>query len=207
MAFIGSQSMGQIGSGKIFISGFGSISTMGGQTEVSGGPTTITNDMDKFMSGSFGLGGGYFINDNISVGVSLMFSGTKLTPADTADPEVKTSGMGIGLNARYYVPVSDKFYFFGNLGYGMMNSGGTSTQGGTETELPKTSMNMVGLSPGFTWFATENLAFDMTWGNLGWYSSKTESTAGTITTTSTTSGMDVSFDLTSVSFGVMYFLK
>jgi len=185
----------------------GSINTSGGESEVKGGPTPVIMEHDKTFSGTFGIGGGYFLTSNIAVGANFMLSGSKLTPADTADAERKSSGMGIGVFARYYVPMGDRFYFFGHLGYGLGTSQSTSIKNGNETEGPKTTTNSLGIKPGFAFFPSEKIAFDMTWGNLGWAGSKTESTNGPITSTNTTSGMEMSFNLTTVSFGIHYFLR
>lgn len=205
MAFIGQQSMGQVQAGSIFVTGFGSYNSESGETSVTSGGTTVTSEHDKFSGGTFGLGGGYFLSDNIAVGIGFSVMGSKLTPVDTADPEVKMSGYGVSVFARYYVPVSDNFYFFGQLGYSMAGLSSTSTQGGTETEGPKTTINAIGISPGFTFFPTENIGFDMTVGNLGWTGSKTTSESGGTTMESKTSEMDVSFDLSTVTFGIQYF--
>lgn len=206
MAFIGSQAIGQVGAGRIFISGFGSIQTQSGQTEVTGGPTTVTTDHDKEFGGMLGVGGGYFLTDNIAAGIGIAYMGSKTTPADTSNPEVQSSGFGLTLGARYYVPVADNFYFHGGLYYGFSSQSSKMTQGGTETDGPKFTSNSIGIRPGFSWFAAPNFAFDMTFGNLGWTGSKMESTGANTTTTSKSSGMDVSFDLTTVNFGIQYFL-
>ncbi|HCS21638.1 MAG TPA: hypothetical protein DIW47_13955 [Bacteroidetes bacterium] len=206
MAFIGQQSMGQVQAGSIFVTGFGSFFSESGETSVtSTGNPTVTTEHDKYSGGTFGVGGGYFLSDNIAVGVGFSVMGDKVTPVDTSDPEVKTSGYGVNVFARYYVPMSDNFYFFGQLGVGFGGASSKMTQGGTETDGPKIGMTTVGISPGFTFFPTENIGFDMTVGNLGWMSTKTTSEAGGTTIESTSSGIDVSFDLSTVTFGIQYF--
>ncbi|MHB1276893.1 MAG: outer membrane beta-barrel protein [Bacteroidia bacterium] len=209
MAFIGQQSMGQVQAGSIFVTGFGSIYTESGQTSATIGGTTTTVDNDKFSGGSLGLGGGYFLTDNIAVGLGVSLTGDKWTPADTSDPELKTKGFGIGVFARYYVPMSDNFFFFGQLSYNMMTASSIRTTQGTtvtETEGPKMSTNMIGISPGFTFFPTENIGLDLTFGFLGWTGSKTTSDLGNgDTMESKTSGIDANFDLSSVTFGIQYF--
>lgn len=205
MAFIGQQSMGQVQAGSIFVTGFGSIYSESGETSITTGGTTLTSEDDKLSGGSFGLGGGYFLSDNLAVGVGFSVMGSKLTPSDTSDPEVKTSGYGVSLFGRYYVPMSDNFYFFGQVGFGMMGSSSKMTQGGTEVDGPKTGITTFGISPGFTFFPTENIGFDMTFGNLGWMGTKTTFESGGTTMESKTSGMDISFDLSTISFGIQYF--
>jgi hypothetical protein len=206
LAFIGQQSMGQVQAGSIFVTGFGSIYTQGGETSTKVGTTTTTSEHDKIFGGTFGVGGGYFLSDNIAVGAGISLSGSKVTPSDTSDPEVKSSGFGVNVFARYYVPMSDNFYFFGQLRYGMMTSSSKMTQGGTETEGPKTSSNMIGIQPGFTFFPTSNIGLDLTFGNLGWMGTKTTTEFGNGNSIeSKSSGVDVSFDLTTVTFGIQYF--
>lgn len=207
MAFIGQQSMGQVQTGSIFVTGFGSFYSDGGETttSITGNPPTTT-EHDKYSGGSFGIGGGYFLSDNIAVGAGVSMYGTKMTPVDTADPERKTNGFSFGVFARYYVPMSDNFYFFGQLSYSLMTGSSSMTQGGTETEGPKMMGHMIGIQPGFTFFPTSRIGLDLTFGNIGWSGTTTKTDlGGGNTIESKTSGLDVNFDLTSVTFGVQYF--
>lgn len=199
-------SYGQISKGALFLTGMGSINTEGGETSVSNNGTTVTSEHDSYFGGTFGIGGGYFLTENIAAGLSINFSGSKITPADTSDPLMKESGMGIGLFGRYYVPVSDNFYFHGQLGFGLSSMGGTAEKGGVTADLPDYTMLNFGIRPGFTFFPSKRLGLDFMFGNLGWSSTKMTMTAGTTTTESTSSGLDMSFDLSSISFGVHYFL-
>lgn len=206
MAFIGSQSMAQIQSGSIFFTGFGSIATTTVENKFipDSGPT-ITTDGDKKLEGTFGLGGGYFLSDNIAVGISFELRGSKMTPPDTSKAEERMAGFGAGVFARYYVPMSDNFYFFGQLGYSNLATGTSETQGGTETEGPKTFRHSFGIRPGFTFFPASRIGLDLTFGNIGWSTTKTTEEFGGGTIESRSSGLDISFDMTTVVFGIQYF--
>jgi hypothetical protein len=207
VAAISQTASAQISAGSIFVTGFGSINTMGGQTEVTGGPTTITTEHDKQFSGTFGLGGGYFLTDNIAAGLSLSFTGSKLTPADTSDPTVRSKSFGVGLFGRYYVPITEQFFFHGQLGLGLgTGSSSMEDNDGTTTDGPKRMTTSVGISPGFTFFPAPRWGFDMSVGLLGFTSTKMTSEVGSITSTSKSNSMDVNFDLTAVTFGIQYFI-
>lgn len=207
LVLMGSLAFGQINSGSIFLSGMGSISTSGGESTITGGPTTITTEADKNFKGTFGVGGGYFLNQNIALGLNLMFTGSRISPADTVNPEVKSSGLSYGVFARYYVPMGDRFYFHGGLGFKAGSEGSKTIKDGAETDGPTRSFTSTGISPGFTFFPTPKIGLDMTWGFLGYSTGKTESTAGPVTTTVKSNGFDANFDLTTISFGIHYFLQ
>lgn len=199
--------IGQINSGSVFLTGMGSISTSGGESSITGGPTTVTTEADKKFSGGLGFGGGFFINQNIAIGANIMFTGSKTTPADTLNPEVKENSMNFGVFARYYVPMGDRFYFHGNLGFNAGSGSSKLTQGGVEVEGPKLNSTSIGISPGFTFFPSEKIAMDMNWGFLGYSTNKSEFTTGPLTTTTKTNGFDANFNLSTVSFGIHYFLR
>src|SRR5690606_26424508 len=151
---------------------------------------------------------GYFINDNIAVGARVSFTGSKLTPADTSDPMVKSSGFGVSLFTRYYVPIADNFYFYGQFAYGLASVKSKTELRDVETEMPKTISNNLSISPGFTFFPTEKFAFDMSVGLLGWTGSKTvDNTNPANEITRRTSNLNVNFNLSTVNFGILYFIS
>ncbi len=203
LAFLGGQAFAQITGGSIFVSGFGNISTRANNSEVTGGSTTITNEYPKNFSGQFGLGVGYLLTDNLAAGVNFSLNGSKNTTSDSTHSN--SFGWGAGLFGRYYVPVSDNFYFFGNLGVNFNGGSSSNTSGNTETEGPKLSGMTIGIQPGFTYFPSSHFALDMSVGNLGWMMQKSTMENGGIKSVQKNSGMDVAFDLTTVFFGIQYF--
>lgn len=206
MAAIGQTASAQISAGSIFVTGFGSISTMGGETEMTGAPTT---EHDKEFSGRLGVGGGYFLTDQIAVGLNLSFRGSKLTPEDTSDPITREREIGYGVFARYYVPLSDQFFFHGQLGLGLSNGSSTmeNQNTGTTEDGPKFSTLELGLRPGFTFFPTPKWGFDMSVGFIGIDNRKDVMEIGSTTITSKSNEFNARFDLTTVFFGIQYFIN
>ncbi|TNE80257.1 MAG: hypothetical protein EP332_08285 [Bacteroidetes bacterium] len=199
-------SYGQISKGALYVTGFGSVQGSGGETSISNNGNTFSSEHNRTFNGSFGLGAGYFLNDNIAAGASLNFMGSKVTPADTSDPVEKSSGFGIGLFGRYYVPLGESFYFHGQLGLNFDNSSSYSEKNGVVTDDPRITTIGLGIRPGFTYFPTKKIGLDVMFGNLGWSRTSSYQEIGTATQRGYDNNFMANFNLTNVTFGVQYFL-
>lgn len=205
MAF-GQLSYGQISKGALYVTGFGSISSTSGETSFTNSGTTVTNEAPKKFGGSFGIGGGYFLTENIAAGLSINLSGSKITPPDTSDPIEKASGFGVGLFGRYYVPLGESFYFHGQLGFGLGKSSSSEEKSGVVTDNPDVSTLSIGISPGFTFFPTKRVGLDLSFGYLGWSRMSMEQTKGATNMKGHQSDFMMNFSMSSVTFGIQYFL-
>src|SRR5690606_17220279 len=127
---------------------------------------------DVFLSGSVGFSSestgdvktngfnitpsaGYFVSENIAVGLSLGYTSTKDEAPNRED--IKYSEFGIGAFGRYYFTPANKFSLFGQLGVGSQN--GKYEQGSTEVKADGFN---VAVAPGINYFVSEHFAREAT---------------------------------------------
>ena len=128
----------------------GSLTFGGAISYTSATQETPTQDA-KSHSFQFIPSAGYFVIDNLAVGVNLGLS-TSENSANT-----KTNNFLVGPFARYYVfTANEKFAFTGEAGL-LFGNGKTTPAIGNE--LKTSSVNFY-LSPGFTYFFTESWGLD-----------------------------------------------
>ncbi|MFU8842273.1 MAG: outer membrane beta-barrel protein [Bacteroidales bacterium] len=197
----------QYDAGKILMTGGLNFSSTTPKYEVKSGGSTTTTDGTKITLFGINLSGGYFIADNIAVGLGIGFENSKSTSeSDNAKMTDTDNMLSVAPFARYYIPYSDQFAFFGQLtaGFGFGKSKDEVTSGSTTTTTETdNSMVMVGISPGFSFMMTEKVGLEMRYGFLGWssYTSKTEGT-GDDYAKLTTSTFGLNLDLNSLVFGI-----
>ncbi len=136
-----------------------------GSILATGGLNFTSTSGDDASSSSFGisLAGGYFIQDNFVVGLSLAYgSGSLGFNDDFGMDDMSTDAFGIGAFARYYIPYTDKFSFFGQAGL----SGVFSSPG----ENVSSNIFSFELAPGFAYFFTDRIALDFSVGLIGFSS-------------------------------------
>ncbi len=135
----------------------------------------------KFIGGSFSIGfsspqseannnrfnfslqpqGGYFIQDNLAVGSGIGFSITH-EANDAAEYKNNNSTFFISPFGRYYFPlIADKFFVFGQGQLNFNFNKQTEKDNGTEISNNKNSTISLAVSPGFSFFPTENWAVEL----------------------------------------------
>jgi outer membrane autotransporter protein len=145
-------------------------STIGGSFSLSRTKTEYPNN-SEYTSNSFSLqpSYGYFFLDNFCVGAVLNFSNSNSTsnPNNTSVDSKSTSrSFGLGPFVRYYIPISDKFYAFGQLSY-VRN---WDKYEDWNTNLPNNkSINKfvsydLGLAAGISYFLNPHVALDLALG-------------------------------------------
>lgn len=169
---------------------------------------------DVFMTGSVGFGttkngdnktdqfnispkAGYFVTSNIAIGAQIGYiSQTQTVDAEFGQVDVDTNSFTVGAFGRYYFTPARNFSFFGQLGVDYVTSK-------TETEgVPGESKNNgfnVGLAPGVSYFVSEHIAFEATFGFLGYNTSKPD-----VDGAESTDSFNIGFDLTNINFGIVY---
>lgn len=159
---------------------------------------------------TFAARGGYFLMDNLAVGLGLGYNlSTTTLDFDNTVEKDQTGITNIGLFARYYVPYSDNFAVFAELlvesGFGKVTS---TTTTGNNTNTSERSINALGagISPGFTYFFHKNIALDLNYGFLGYLSSSTtiEQPNGDYVKNSISS-TGLRLDLSSIRLGISVF--
>lgn len=161
--------------GGSFSLGFGSSKSSIGGTSADG-PKTF----------NFGInpGVGYFISDNLMLGLGLGFSMSSSTQkSDSYEDKYTTSMFDIGPFIRYYIMPVEKmgFFFQGDVSVGFGKNKHEQTIGGTTTsrETKLTELN-VGITPGIVIFVSDMVAFESTFGGLAFTSGSENYTENTV---------------------------
>ncbi|GGH77011.1 porin family protein [Phaeocystidibacter marisrubri] len=199
LALFGLSASAQWNEGSIMATGNLGFST-GGTAEDDG-----TSSTDIFSNSAFNIGitGGYFIQDNLAVGIGLGYANTSVT-VEPIETETTTSMLTYGLFGRYYVPYNDKFSMYGQLSIGF-GSGGQTITDNINDATAETDMSALnaGLGVGLTYFVNDMFFLDASYGFLGYSSSTTtEDPGGNNELKTTTSNFGLDLDLSSIAFGV-----
>lgn len=138
--------------GNIFIEGnFGFSSSNNKNTE------------DKVNSFNFNPKAGYFISDDLAIGLDLAFRSNKTENAGT--DVSKSSTVGFGAFARYYfLDLGARFKTYGEFGVGYATSNDKIAD-------VKTNTLGVGAGLGINYFVTENIAINFALADILSYSS------------------------------------
>lgn len=162
----------------------------------------------KFLSGSFGISStdnkeevtktssfsvspsvGYFVSDNLAVGLGLGYGSSKVTIDGDTDSETNT--LSFGGFGRYYFSPKSKFTMFGHLGINYLSNDYVSD------EYKTTGIDAF-VAPGFNYWVSNKLALEAVIGKLGFSSSK-----GDYDGAESSSSFDFGLNLSNVSFGMV----
>lgn len=145
---------------------------------------------EKYASVSFSPVAGVFISDRWMVGLqpSIQYRRSFASTPDSSynhyRNDDKSTSYGVGINARYYVPLNEKFAFFTNLsGIGYSFTKGRTTtvrrnqpESDSDHKRRENSYN-IGLFAGLgmTYFITPRIGLEATLGQIGYGFTKTSS--------------------------------
>jgi hypothetical protein len=152
---------------------------------------------------------GYFVADNLEVGLDLDFGNNTSNKTNVLTPinktETTTNNTGFGLYVRKYWPVNNWFAFTGNAGAGMFfgNSDAKTTLGTNITNVGSTSQGYRGgVNFGMAFTPVNNIALQSTIGGVN-VRSWVNDPAGP---SNSVSYNDLSIGLTKqVNFGITWF--
>jgi len=193
----------------IFAFGFASAQ----ETEGTGGKGFANGDV--FISGSVGFSSesqgdfksnsfnimpqvGFFVSDNIAIGGLIGYTSTTSDEFDGGDFfEVKTNTLAIGAFARYYATPASDFSFFGELGAAYLTAS-------SEFDVPGSTENKangfaIALSPGVSYFISDNFALEASIGALQYTTVKPDFDGAESTDT-----FELELNLTDIQFGLVY---
>jgi outer membrane protein W len=143
---------------------------------------------------------GYFVTNNIAVGVNLSFETTKNDNGiNTID---KQTDFGGGIFGRYYFTPSSQFSVFGQLGFGINSSKSTTdftVANVTTTTESKSNGFGVAVAPGVSYFLSKHFAIEAAWGVLNYRSNKPD-----VAGADATSELDFGLKLDAINFGLVY---
>jgi len=168
--------------GDVFVSG---ALTFGSDSKLS----NYKEDSFKFAPSI-----GYFVTENIALGVNLTL-GSGNVQATSASGKDKTSTFGAGLAGRYYFTPSSQFSLFTELGAGF-GTVKTTPAGGSSSKVNSFG---VAFAPGLNYFVSKNFSIETKIAVLSYASAKGDWTGAE-------SGSSLRFggDWSAVSFGVNY---
>ncbi|MGQ2985107.1 outer membrane beta-barrel protein [Flavobacterium sp.] len=139
---------------------------------------------------------GYFVSEKIAIGAQLGYSSTEATYYTGMEwDERTTNSLTAGAFARYYGTPGKTFSFFGQL-HVNYNSEKTDYEGGGED---KRNGFDIGIMPGISYFVSDHIALEATFGALGYGTSKPDADGAESTNT-----FNLDLDLTSVGIGIVY---
>jgi len=153
--------------------GFTSSSSKG---SIKAGGTTTDFTGPSGSEFSIMPGVGYFVSDNLAVGLDLYFGSASDKEVDGDDYEkVSASMLGVTPYLRYYIMPTETFGFTATFGIGFA-SGSTKFEnktGGTTVTADgaKVSDLEIGIRPGIVFFPTENIGLEASFGFVGFASS------------------------------------
>lgn len=156
---------GQLEKGNYFLQGASSMGFSAEKyTTISGGTSTASSKSTHF---SFRPKAGYFIIDNLPVGLSI-YTSTYRTKYIDNDNKNSSIDFSIGPFARFYFLPQDKIRPMAevNLNFGISNSKSTYSGSTNESKYGYTDF---GIGAGASYFITDNIAFDLL---LSYYTEK-----------------------------------
>ncbi len=125
------------------------------------------NAEEKETSFDFSPQAGYFISDNVAVGVALTIASNKNEDYSTGGSTFKDSGIGFGIFGRYYfLEVGKRFKTYAEAGLGYATIKSETETGGTTITGPKTNALGFDLGVGANYFVTERLVLNVGLTNL-----------------------------------------
>ena len=135
---------------------------------------------------------GYFVSENIAVGVALGYTTTNSEVPNVED--YKTNMFEAGVFGRYYFTPASQFSFFGELGVNFESS--KEEQGNAEA---KANGFNVGLAPGISYFVSNCLALEASFGVLGYRTNEPD-----VDNAESTDTFAVGLNLSDINFGITY---
>lgn len=174
-------------------------------------------DGDKFDY-NIQIKGGYYTGNYAMVGLNFKyfqqkFDGTIFKDPDTLFSNSITRGFSITPNFRSSVPLTknERLSFFTEIGltFGTSNTLSNNTKNVDVIDrMYTTNYNLrVGLSPGITFFAMENFAFELQLNLLGYEMETTKKRAnGVDGSTIVRQNIDFNINILSINLGLAYYL-
>ncbi|MCB2380195.1 outer membrane beta-barrel protein [Hymenobacter sp. BT635] len=188
--------------------------------------------LNKSIQFAIGPTAGYFLTDNLALGVSADYSITGNTqyqyliavPVFGTGPgrvvengtiEMKTRRFNVGPMARYYAFVGEKAAFFGHLGAGYQGFRSESISASPlvandSESLTTGSGYYAQLAPGFVFFPSAKLGLEVSLQGLLYRRTKNETTRDDLTTPtplkSTSSRFEAGIGLSNLQIGAAFYL-
>lgn len=186
--------------GSKYLGGSIGFSSTGGETD-NGTTTTDNPTRSNFnVSPTFG----YFVADDLAVGVMFNYSGTKVND-DVNDTKSTNNTFGLSLFGKKYKSIVENFYVFGQVNVGFASGKSETENNGTTVEGPKRSSIFLGVAPGVEYFFSPKVSMSCSVGALSFASNSEKQDFGGTEVKDKESTFDLNLNLASVNFGFYYF--
>jgi hypothetical protein len=174
---------------------------IGGNAGYNSSSTDVTGDTDpKVSGGSFGPQYGYWVNDNIAVGIGLNYSSTTAENGDDYK-SWENSSFSATPFVRYYKK-NDKFGVYGELSLSIGSGKTTDTDYLDEETTYETKDFSINVGPGVQYWFNDNWSMNTTIGMLSYGTHTDVGQDGDDDIV--TSGLDFGLDFTNLNFGLNY---
>lgn len=154
---------------QFFVGGNLGMAMENGKIKAVNSGTTVEQDAPKSFTFTFAPSVGFMFNDNMGVGLDLMFGLGKVTEKDyDFDPvatfKTKATTIGFAPYFRYVFAEVDNFKFYcdARIEYLMSTPKIEAEQGGTTVTIdgPKTTNFGIGVVPGMQYNLTDNISMN-----------------------------------------------
>lgn len=190
---------------QIFVGGALGFSS----TKMSSTTGSTTTELGKISSYNFSPEVGYYLSENLAIGLGFGVGNTKTTtPITTTSNSVNDqTNWNIRPFARYTLLKTGGFGFFGEGALSFGGSSSETTNGSTTTDGPSTTTISIGLFPGITYDLSDKVALIAKVGALSYATNKSKITTGTgagaSTTETSTPNFTLALNLNTISFGAI----
>ena len=157
----------------------------------------------KSNSFTFSPRAGFFVTDNIAIGIALGVEGTKTEDFDGPTfVETKRTDFSIGAFGRYYFTPGSKFSVFGELGFNVVSGKVVTDETlGNVTTSYQTKDNgfNLGVAPGIAYHLSNHFSLEAKWGVLGY-----ETTKPDVANSDSTDSFNFGLNLDDLSLGLVF---
>ncbi len=123
---------------------------------------------------------GYFISENIAIGTGLGYAQTNIGVASGVGNVGQTQAFVVAPFGRYYVPVAEKFSFFGQaavpLAFGSAKE--TDADGKAGDKVGSSTAMGIAVSPGFAYFPSKKIGIEFAFTGLSYSNLRVEDKDG-----------------------------
>lgn len=176
----------------------GSKGFANGDVFISGSVGFSSETEGEFKSSTFSIMPklGFFVADNIAIGGMIGYMGTTdEMEVGSVTFEEKMNTLAVGGFARYYATPASDFSFFGELGVTYMSS----TFEEEDAEEFKVNGFGIAVSPGVSYFISDNFAMEASIGALEYTTMKPDADGAESRDT-----FGLNLNLTDITFGLVY---
>ena len=179
------------------------------------------NNRDTFDSKQTGFtllpSAGYFIEDNLALGLGIGYSGVTVTSNDKSKfllrQKNKTDYFMVSPFIRHYVNISDQFKFFSQLSVPMQwgnvkneVSSGNPTVSYVPGSSYKTTSIGVSIAPGLAYFPTKRIGIQLSVDGLAYFWNKSENKTNSFNNDVKSNSFNLGTDFFAPKIGIQFYL-